>query len=92
MKALEIISLVLDLICSVLSIITISMILNTWKADAEAEANKKIADSLTEEYLEYNYVNAYANAWNGELPLTYVGSDTGSIPVINTKAAEMVGE
>lgn len=62
------------------------------KADAEAEANKKIADSLTEEYLEYNYVNAYANAWNGELPLTYVGSDTGSIPVINTKAAEMVGE
>lgn len=62
------------------------------KADAEAEANKKIAESLTEEYLEYNYVNAYANAWNGELPLTYVGSDTGSIPVINTKAAEMVGE
>ena len=37
MKALVIISLDLDLICSVLSIITISMILKTWKADAEAE-------------------------------------------------------
>lgn len=37
MKALEIISLVLDLVCSVLSIITISMILKNWKADAESE-------------------------------------------------------
>ena len=37
MKVLEIISLVLDLVCSVLSIITISMILKNWKADAETE-------------------------------------------------------
>ena len=37
MKVLKIISLVLDLACSVLSIITISMILKTWKSDAEAE-------------------------------------------------------
>ena len=37
MKALEIISLILDLACSVLSIITISMILKNWKADAETE-------------------------------------------------------
>jgi hypothetical protein len=37
MKALDIISLVLDLVCSVLSIITISMILKNWKADNEAE-------------------------------------------------------
>ena len=37
MKALEIISLILDLACSVLSIITISMILKTWKAEAEAK-------------------------------------------------------
>lgn len=37
MKALEIISLVLDLACSVLSIITISMILKNWKADVETE-------------------------------------------------------
>ena len=37
MKVLEITSLVLDLVCSVLSIITISMILKNWKADTEAE-------------------------------------------------------
>ena len=37
MKALEIISLVLDLVCSILSIITIAVILKNWKASAEAE-------------------------------------------------------
>ena len=35
MKVLEIISLTLDLACSVLSIITIAMILKNWKSDAE---------------------------------------------------------
>jgi hypothetical protein len=35
MKVLEIISLALDLACSVLSIITIAMILKIWKSDAE---------------------------------------------------------
>jgi hypothetical protein len=35
MKVLEIISLALDLACSVLSIITIAMILKNWKSDAE---------------------------------------------------------
>lgn len=37
MKVLEIMSLVLDLVCSVLSIITISMILKNWNTDAEPE-------------------------------------------------------
>ena len=37
MKVLEIISLVLDLVCSVLSINTISMILKNWRGDNEAE-------------------------------------------------------
>jgi hypothetical protein len=37
MKVLEIISLVLDLVCSVLSVITISMILKNWKANGEIE-------------------------------------------------------
>lgn len=37
MKVLEIISLVLDLVCSVLSVITISMILKNWKATGEIE-------------------------------------------------------
>ena len=35
MKVLEIISLALDLACSVLSIITIVMILKNWKSDVE---------------------------------------------------------
>ena len=35
MKVLEIASLVLDLVCSVLSIITISMILMNWRTDTE---------------------------------------------------------
>ena len=37
MKVLEIISLVLDLVCSVLSVITISMILKNWKTNGEIE-------------------------------------------------------
>jgi hypothetical protein len=35
MKVLEMVSLALDLACSVLSIITIAMILKNWKSDAE---------------------------------------------------------
>lgn len=37
MKVLEIVSLVLDLICSILSIVTISMILKNWNTDTEPE-------------------------------------------------------
>ena len=47
-------------------------------ADAEAEANKKLANSLTDELINYEY----AQRWNGELP-TYMGGDSGSIPVFN---------
>lgn len=51
----------------------------TAKAAAEAEANQKIADSLTPELIEYSY----AQTWNGELPSTYMGSND-AIPVIST--------
>ena len=37
----------------------------------EAAANKAIADSITDELLEYYYIQQ----WNGELPDTYVGSE-----------------
>ena len=40
----------------------------------EAAANKAISDSLTDELLEYYYIQN----WNGELPDTYVGSDNVS--------------
>jgi regulator of protease activity HflC (stomatin/prohibitin superfamily) len=41
------------------------------KAEAEAAANKQIAESLTEELIEYKYYET----WNGELP-GVVGADT----------------
>ena len=47
------------------------------KANAESEANKKIAESLTNELIEYTQ----AQNWNGMLPSTYVGSGD-SVPII----------
>ena len=41
------------------------------KADAEAEANRKLSQSLTGDLIEYKYYES----WNGELPDT-VGADT----------------
>jgi len=41
------------------------------KADAEAEANEKIAATITDELIDYTQVQL----WNGELPNTYVGSE-----------------
>ena len=46
-------------------------------AQAEADANRKISESLTNELVRYNY----ANKWNGELP-TYVGNDS-TVPVLD---------
>ena len=47
------------------------------RADAEAEANEKIALTITDELIQYTQ----AQGWNGQLPTTYVGSDD-VIPVI----------
>ena len=41
------------------------------KATVEAEANRKIGESITKTLNDYYYINQ----WNGELPDTYVGSD-----------------
>jgi regulator of protease activity HflC (stomatin/prohibitin superfamily) len=48
------------------------------KAEAEAEANAKIAASITNTLIEYEY----AQKWNGQLP-TYMSGDNGMIPVMN---------
>lgn len=48
------------------------------QADAEAEANAKIAASLSDRLIEYRH----AEAWNGELPVTFIGSDD-ALPIIN---------
>ena len=56
------------------------------KADAEeyagqkeAAANEAIAESITEDLLEYYYIQQ----WNGELPDTYVGSEDASTIILN---------
>lgn len=48
------------------------------QADAEAEANAKIAASLSDQLIEYRYTEA----WNGELPGTFIGP-SDSLPIIN---------
>lgn len=48
------------------------------RAEAEAEANEKVAASLTQELIDYTH----AQNWNGELPTTYAGS-TGVLPILN---------
>lgn len=53
------------------------------QADAEAEANKKIAESLTDGLIEYGY----ANAWDGKLPVTYMGEGS-AVPVISAGETE----
>ena len=51
----------------------------TTRASAEAEANAKINASLTPELIDY----VQANNWNGELPTTFMGSDTGAVPILD---------
>ena len=41
------------------------------RADAEAEANRKISESLTKDLIDYNY----AQSWDGKLPAIMSGSD-----------------
>ena len=48
-----------------------------YAGEKEAEANQKIANSLTEDLIEYKTIEQ----WNGELP-TYMGGE-GTIPVLN---------
>lgn len=51
----------------------------TTRASAEAEANAKINASLTPELIDY----VQANNWNGELPTTFMGSETGAVPILD---------
>lgn len=55
------------------------------RATAEAEANAKINASLTRELIDY----VQANNWNGQLPTTFMGADSGTVPILNV--AESVG-
>jgi len=50
------------------------------QAEAEAEANQKIAASITESLIEYEQ----AKTWNGQLPNIYAGD--GALPIIANAA------
>ena len=52
------------------------------KAEAEAEANQKIAQSLTENLIQFNQVKQ----WNGELPTYVSGSAAEALPVLSLNA------
>lgn len=52
-----------------------------YAGEKEAEANGKIADSLSSELIEYKYVEK----WDGKLP-AYVGGEGGTIPILNIGA------
>lgn len=53
------------------------------RAEAEAEANKKVAASLTDELINYTQ----AQNWNGQLPSTYAGS-ADVIPILDATAKQ----
>ena len=57
------------------------------QADAEAEANAKIAESITQPLIDY----VQAHNWDGKLPGTYVGSGD-AMPIIQTGSADEVKE
>lgn len=51
----------------------------TTKAEAEAQANQKIAESLTQELIDFTQVQQ----WNGELPQYVSGSAAEALPILN---------
>lgn len=53
------------------------------KASAEAEAQKKMAESITQDLIEFTQ----AQNWNGQLPSNYVGT-SDVLPVLNMTGAE----
>lgn len=48
-------------------------------ATAEAEANRKISQSLTQSLIDYTEIQK----WNGELPYIYSGEGGGMLPIID---------
>jgi regulator of protease activity HflC (stomatin/prohibitin superfamily) len=51
----------------------------TTKAAAEAEANTQINASLTQALIDY----VQANNWNGQLPTTFMGADSSTVPILD---------
>jgi regulator of protease activity HflC (stomatin/prohibitin superfamily) len=51
----------------------------TTLANAQAEANKKVAESINEKLIQYEQINK----WNGSVPTTVLAA--GSVPLLNVK-------
>ncbi len=49
-----------------------------YAGEKEAEKNRKLAETLTDELVRYYY----AEKWDGKLP-TFVGGDGGTLPILN---------
>ena len=54
------------------------------KAEAEAEANQKIAESLTQNLIEFTQVKQ----WNGLLPTYVSGGAAEALPVLSLNGAQ----
>ena len=54
------------------------------QAEAEAEANQKIAASLTESLIKWQQ----ANSWDGKLPTFMSGESSTTLPILNMQTAE----
>lgn len=59
---------------------------------AEAEANKRIAESLTPEFVEYNKTNRYMDKWDGSVPTVQTGESTSLILDVGNVTTEEVEE
>ena len=49
------------------------------EAEAKAEANKQIADSLTDALIQYTEISQ----WNGQLPTYMAGEGSQTVPVLD---------
>ena len=53
-------------------------------SEAEAEANKKIAESLTDNLIQFTQINT----WNGQLPTYVSGGAAEALPVLSLNAVQ----
>ena len=57
------------------------------RSEAESEANKKIAESLTENLIRFNEVKN----WDGKLPVYMAGEGTTTVPVLQMGTEDKAG-
>ena len=58
------------------------------RSEAEAEANKKIAESLTDNLIRFNEIKN----WDGKLPTYMAGEGSTTVPVLQFGSEEKTAE